>query len=551
MIRTKRRLNELRADEDGSAVVLFAFSAPALLGLAAISVDLASLYLSERELQGLADAAAAAAVSVDIESQGRSAAELLIARRGLESQNIALYETGTYARDAAIAFDDRFSAGGSNVNAVRIRLSRVAPLFFASIFGRSDSTVAAEATAAKNDMVAFELGSKLLSLSSSLPNQFLSRLAGSELNLTDQDIARLAATQIDVVTLADRLRAEQGEPDRNFGETYDAVSGLVDIVEAMAAASPDSATSGMLLGIVASLSGEGIVMSELIDLGPLGLNDVDDGKAGIRVDAYTLLRNVLEASHGDQYAVELNVTVPGLASTKVGIAGGYGFQRSPFMSVSEAGNVILHSALTRIYVDGRLATAVPQLPSVRFPLYLELAPADAQIVRVECDRENSSNGVDVEVRPSLGQIAIANVDVAQFDNLSVAPTLLDGVIVNSAAFSVTAFANASLGGAQVQTLHFSIEEIEQGARKEAGTVDLAQGTTQSLLDDAQFEVKTIGLTLGLSTSTVSAATRTALAGVTSQIDNLYGQISNIAGVKVGVAEVGINRLRCGSPMLVG
>jgi uncharacterized membrane protein len=548
----RKLISSLRQNTSGAAAVLFALMLPPLLGIGAVSVDLASMYLAERKLQGVADAAAAAAVEGDIVDDGHDAAQAMIDQSNLSNVNLVDFTTGSYERDASIDFDERFTPNDPEVNAARLVLRQQVPLFFASvIFGRQNSDVVAEATAARSDMVAFDLGSKLLTANGGLPNALLSQLAGVGLNLSDADIAKLVATQVDVVTLANALRTQQGEPNRLFGEVYDTPSSLSQIVKAMAVASPDPQAATLLNNLAGNLAGDDVTMSQLIDIGPYASHDVDDGRTGVKVDLYTLLRATLEASHGPHYTVDLNVTVPGMASAKLRLAGGYSYERSPFLSISNAGDVTLRTALTRVYLEGTIAPALSQLVSIKLPLFVELAPATAQITDVNCDVGSTQQGVTVEVTPSLGTAAIANVATDQFDNLSAEPSLQDAMIVDTLLIDITGYSRTSLGGDDPQDVSFSADEIAAGVRKDIGTSNLISGTLASLIGSLNLQVKLAGLSLGLNKTTLANSATTSLLSVAPAVDNLVNSITDAAGLKIGVAQVGINRLSCGQPAIVG
>ena len=477
----RKLLTALWRDTSGAAAVLFALALPPLFGIAAVSIDLASMYLSERRLQGIADAAAAAAVEGDIVSDGRQAAQALIDRSNLAQINLVDFKTGSYARDASVDFAKRFTAGDPDVNAAQVVLREQVPLFFASIFGAKNSDVVAKATAARSDMVAFDLGSKLITATGGLPNALLSQLAGVGLNLSDADVAKLVATKIDVVTLADRLRTQQGAPDKLFGDVMDTPTSLSQIVRAMAATSGDAQAATLLDNLAGNLAGDDVTMSQLIDIGPYRSYDVDDGRTGVKIDLYTLLRATLEASHGPHYTVNLDVSVAGLTSAKLRITGGYSYERSPFLSISNAGDVTLRTALTRVYLEGTVAPALSQLVSIKLPVFIELAPATAQITDVDCDVGSADEGVTVAVTPSLGTVAIANVATDQFDDLTAEPSLTDAAIVDTLLIDITGFSRTSLGGDDPQDVTFSTAEIAAGVRKDVGTTNLVSGTLASLI----------------------------------------------------------------------
>ena len=67
--------------DSGAAAVLLALSLPVLGGVAALAVDLSSLYLAQRRLQGIADSAAAASISGDM-ANGEAGARAVLAQSG-------------------------------------------------------------------------------------------------------------------------------------------------------------------------------------------------------------------------------------------------------------------------------------------------------------------------------------------------------------------------------------------------------------------------------------------------------------------------------------
>src|SRR3546814_14931015 len=81
-----------------------------LIGSAALAIDVGSLYLDRRKLQGIADAAALAAAGRPGEEQ--AAAERIIAANCDCGIHIAELTSGTYTPDIAIQAERRSAAGG-------------------------------------------------------------------------------------------------------------------------------------------------------------------------------------------------------------------------------------------------------------------------------------------------------------------------------------------------------------------------------------------------------------------------------------------------------
>ena len=539
-------------DEDGSPSVMLGLAAPALAGIAGVAIDLGHLYVAERELQGIADASASAAVAGNILQDGQQAAQNVIDFSELGDIDMIEYIPGYYAADPDADFDERFIEGTVDANAARVVLQRKVPLFFGSFLaGNSDSTVAVSSTAARSDRVAFDLGSKLLTSTSNVPNMLLSQLAGAPLNLTPDQIEALLSIDIDVLTFADRLRTIQDDTGLTYGEVFDQTSALADAVLALAAASENSDVSALLTSIAADLSGDSLVMSELIELGFYRHVDFDDGRSGAEVDAYSLLRSILEASHGESYTIEFDVALAGLANAMLKIVGGYAYERSPWLTLSTAGDVTLRTAQTRIYFEAETASSLGALGRLRIPLYTELASAEAQITDVACTLSEDEDAVTITVWPSLGDLALADVATEDFEDLTIEPELGDALLIDTAVVDVWGYSSVNLGGMSSQDVPFTMEDVWGDVRKQVGTADLSQAAIQSLLENLELDLQVLGLGLGVNQNAITNAIASALQLATPAIDGILNQVTSAAGLQLGAAEVGVLGFECGKPMIVG
>ncbi|MEO5707473.1 MAG: pilus assembly protein TadG-related protein [Alteraurantiacibacter sp.] len=545
-------LRRLAQDESGAAAVLFAIALPALVGLSAMIVDLGSLYLSERRLQNLADAAAAAAATSGGGAEGAAAVADLLADAGLSRVEVAELTDGQYTRDRDIAWDERFDPTAAYHNAAKVVLRQEVPLFFGSLLtGSNTSSVVAQATAARMDLAGFRLGTRVASLDAGLANGALSALAGTQLGLDSADLGALVGTQIDVLDFAAELGQLNGHPDATFGEIFDGDTTLAQAVQAMANAAPTPETSALLGDVAGVASGEYLTVSDMIDLGPLKPTDINDGHANVSVDAYSLLRAMLQASHGDSYKVSFTTSVAGLASTTVHLAGGYGEEVSPWLSVDTASGVTLRTAETRIYVQVR-TNQVPGLPvGLNIPLYTELASAEAQMTDINCSSGDGTEGVDVSATPSLGDLAIASINTNAMENFTSPMALSPAALVHTGVLDVNAYANIEMGGGQAETLHFSLAEIAAKTSKSAGTSNLVEGVASSLVDEVELQVRLLGLGLGLGSTTVQNTVASQLLLLAPTLDTVVNSLTNVLGVKLGVADVTVDRIRCGRPTMVG
>jgi Flp pilus assembly protein TadG len=149
----------------GTVVVPVVVCSLALIGFAALAVDVGHLYCTRAELQRTADASAMAAAGLladytdgDPLPRARQCAQALATRNTVLGSPITLSPTSDiiFGRAAWDEFTRKytFTPTESCSNAVRVRVRRTAdssngavPLFFANVFGQSRKDMSAEATA--------------------------------------------------------------------------------------------------------------------------------------------------------------------------------------------------------------------------------------------------------------------------------------------------------------------------------------------------------------------------------------------------------------------
>lgn len=138
----------MRRDESGAIVIIVALAMVALLGLAALVVDLGGLYGHDRDLQTMADAGALAGAMELIYSQGdqglaSTKAQGYVATNAQPNSQVVLGNVGY--RDPG----DNAAAGPITDNSgvfVGLREDRV-PFVFAPVIGQSEGAVRAQARA--------------------------------------------------------------------------------------------------------------------------------------------------------------------------------------------------------------------------------------------------------------------------------------------------------------------------------------------------------------------------------------------------------------------
>lgn len=540
-----RRRASLIASTSGNVTVLFSGGLLAFLAIAALAVDATNLYLAKRHAQGIADAAALAAAG-DIDEAPTAAAAARNAN-GMPGLSILSVEPGHYADDPSLAAGQRFVPGADDANAARVRVGADVPLYFGRVFGKSSVTVEARGTAARIDLVAFSIGSRLAAIDGGLPNAVLSQLAGTDLQLSAMDYQALVGGQLDILKFSEALRSQLNVQVATFGDLLNSQATLPQIARAMATSVSDAQAASVLRAVADRLPQTSTKLSSLIDLGPLSDQSASDPSRPVVVDAWSMLRATLELGGAHQFSTDLGVTVPGLSSAKLMVAIGERPAHSPWLTVTAAHDVVVRTAQTRIYLDTQVA---PQLglASLRVPIYVEIAAASATLDSVSCAGGARNATVKLAVTPSVGEAAIADIDPAAFANFQSAPTLNRVTMLRTPLASVSGFADIKLGGVAPQTVDFSATDIANHNAKSVSTNDIAQGVASSLISKVDLNVNAlgIGVNLGVLTGTVGQVLQLADA----PLDALYGQVGGVLGVQLGQADVWVNGVRCGTPVLV-
>ncbi|BBD97230.1 hypothetical protein SAMIE_1007310 [Sphingobium amiense] len=521
--------------------MLLAGSLFMLAGAATVAVDLGSVYLARRQLQGVADAAALAGAQ-----SGAEAAAQLVAQSGVANVRMVSLDKGSYTADAAIAVAERFRPDPFASSAAKVTVTRRVPLFFGRLLvGRDGVDLTARATAARNDLAAFSLGTGLASLNGGLPNMLLSNLAGTELSLSVLDSNGLLAANLDLLHVADALRVRLGRDGEAYGALFDREIPLSDVLGAMADASGGSPAATALLALAGRMPGRTVRLSDIVDLGPARSATGAAGQPSILLDAFSMLRMMLSPPSGTSVPMDLTVNVPGLSSTRLMVIRGEGQARSPALTITASRDVVLRTGQMRLYLDSSVSALLPGIASVRIPVYLELAAAEARLSQVDC---GSPGGVTLAVTPSLGSAALGDIDTGALLNFSVAPNLRTATLAQAAGTRVTGSSQIMLGGTQAQNVTFSTADIEARRSKTVSTGDLTGGIAASLMQRAQLRVTLLGMTVDA--SPLASLIGGVLGTAAPLLDGIINNVTATLGIRLGTADVRVHQRRCGVATLV-
>ncbi len=538
----------------GGVSILTGLSFIALLGFAGFAIDLGSVYLESRRLQGSADLAALAAMQNPAQAEALATATVA-ANRWPQGTQVRVVR-GTYAPDRSVRPAERFRPTPAGANAVRVQVTTNAPLYFGRLFvpeGRM--TIRREATAAETQLASFQIGTRLLSLQGGIANQVLSGLTGSSVNLSVMDYNSLLRANVNVLDYVEALRTRLDLQAASYDETLDASADAPVALEALAdvVAQTDERAERALRAMARASERSGPLrgLSNVLDLGPYGAQDhaTHSADTGIQVGAMDLATAILQVANGGrQVELDLGAGVPGLASTKVYLAIGERPNNSPWLTVTNDEDVVIRTAQTRLYVEANAGAGA--LANVRVPLLVELASGQARLEDINCGwGGNSNRSVTLGVSPGIGSLTLGEVDVSRLTNFrtNLNPTPAQLVRVSALA-RVEGEARIDVGGQQWSNVRFNNRDIERGTVKTVQTRDAARATVSTLLGQTKLTVRTLGL--GVSTTALTAALSGVLTTVAGPLDGLVNGLSDLLGVRLGEADVRVNGVRCGGAALV-
>jgi uncharacterized membrane protein len=548
-------------DERGSVAVILAFALPAIVGVAALSVDVGSVYLATRRLQGVADLAAMAAARNP--SSAQTAATATVADNAFDAAVSTQVVTGQYVPDPTVPAAQRFQAGGASPTAAQVTLTTQTPLFFgAFLIGKNNVTISRSATAAQAQMASFQIGTSLVSLQGGVANSLLSTLTGSTVSLSAMDYNALASANVDLFQYMAALKTRLSLQTASFSSVLQmnvtpsvALSALSDALNSDGATEAAAAAAALAQ---ASGSAPPLALGDLFDLGPYSNQDhVSSGSGtGVSIGALDFVSATLTAAQGGrQLALNLSGTVPGLSSVTAFLAIGQRQIGSPWIGIDNAQNVTVSTAETRLYIDSKVAPTSSLLSPLGVslldvPVYVEIAQGKARLSSITCGATPSDEAVTLSVDPSVGQVTLGSVNTATLNNFSQPETPSPAVLLNLLLIQATAASTVNLGGLVWQPVQFNASDIAGGTVKSVQTDDIAVATVTSLFANTQVSVQLAGLGLLIGAGPATNAVQSTLTSVAAPLDQTLDGLESLLGVKLGEADVKINGVRCQGAALV-
>jgi uncharacterized membrane protein len=255
-------------------------------------------------------------------------------------------------------------------------------------------------------------------------------------------------------------------------------------------------------------------------------------------------------AYGAGHLVLINsaLNVPGVTNLSVRMAVG-----SPAASAAAATlGTSISTTQTRLAISfnaplsGVSILGIP-VTNITFPVYLQIAPGTATVAAIPCQTGGTMATISAEAQAATVQIG--SVSSSDLTNFGANPTPTPGgisvnvPIVGSVGVAISG--TFPLAAGAPQNLDFTQTDIDNGMSHEAagsnaGTVFSGVGAPGALT----FTITPLGLTLNLGSLTTN---------IQALLSNLNGPtdlLLRTLGLRLGVMDVTVHGVRCGTPTLV-
>jgi uncharacterized membrane protein len=570
---------------------IIAILGSALVGSAALALDVGLYYSGNRALQSVTQAAALSAAIDPANALTRARAYLVA--NGYPASAVQSAQVGRYCADMTLASSARFvptgttgpCPGNEQSTAVRLKTSLPNQQYVMAMLGNASptATLSATATAARIDEAGLEMTSGALTLNVGIVNALLTALTGSNIALSSAQLQTLLGSEIDAGIFFDKLAARVGQT----GSYATLVSQPVTMAQLLGAAADASRASNATAtaAVLDSLSGQiggsiSVPLAGLFDLGvwekmPVGHADAQTGlRAGL--NAYQLIAYALQTNSRSVSIPGLNVGVAGIASVELMGTSSGSIERARF-GFGPNGETRVSTAVTRIKLNVNVANlaSIPVvnalglgLLSVRVPLLIEIGAGTADLSSISCGQEAATDSV-VRVSGSAGLLrafigtppadAMAQpfraLSASDFSPVTLAnvPLLLRltlrvyaGPVIGNATPQTREFRRVSGGNGIIGKPPYGGSPAPIGDNSQLSPLFTDLGSHLQI--DAEVPVLGVYIPAGNITAPVTSLVGGLVGalGVDPLLDTLLGGL----GVRAGFASIWVTGVRCGVPVLV-
>lgn len=545
------------------------------------AIDIGHFYYVRRDLQRIADLAAAAGVQT-IGSAGSCAAAMNSAQlnatnaNGLSS-NGSIQSTCGRWDPSANAAPSYFVAGNTPLNALQVVVSQ--PVSFLFLVGQT-RTLTATATAQATNIRSFSLSTSVASLSGGMINGLLNALLNTSLNLDVASYQGLATAQIKLLDLATALGVS------SMNDLLNAQVTVAQLAKAMATVLGQgnivSANVTSALNTIASVSTGtttihlGNTSSQTGGLLAVGLGD-PQAAATATVNALDVLMAAAEIANGTS-AINLGAALN--LSPIASVTAQAQVIQPPVIAVGEAGTypdgsyrTSAHSAVVRLYLNVALLNLsiplVATINALNLPIYVEVGQGNAYLQTTQCSTQLASSYSWISTTPGVAALCIGGDAASNMTNATVPTSCNQPAQITSVSLPLLGLglANVSVQSASGGGLNLSVQPPSATVFKfngVQGDSDDYQTTNSNGLGSAvgglltqlasglsgTIHVTVLGLDVtGVATPLVNGLV-TLLTPVLQSLDALLIPLLQLLGVQIGVATVHDLGLACGQAQLV-
>ncbi|MDX2308943.1 MAG: TadG family pilus assembly protein [Hyphomicrobium sp.] len=534
-------------DRSGTIAIISATAIASMMAVAALAVDIGSLYLERRQAQGAVDLAAMAAAA-DV-NRAETAARATLEANGLKDFKSFKVETGLYTPDPGLPVEQRFQVGAEPANAARVTIVRPGQLYFAKLFTSQDVDVGVTGLGTNVATAAFTAGTRLAAIRGGLTNKILGGLLGGNVELELMDYEALADADLSLLSFMDALAVQTDVTAGTYDQvlTSDVSAGDVLTAAADVAEASDQATAAAAMRLLRSSTASSsttVDLSKVIDLGPLAKASIGQPPPGLDVtlDALGLVTASAVAANGErQLAIDLGIHVPGLAGLKLDIAIGEPPASSGWATVGSV-NATVRTAQMRMKLTADvLGTGALAGARVRLPIYVSMATATATLTDVTC--VGNEGTVTIAATPGVAHAWIGETQ-SDFDDFTSELRVQKAVLVQTPLARVIGSAHVGIENDHAEELVFTPDDIENGTVHRAETSSFIKSAVSSLLRDLDVDVVALGLSLPVR-STLTSAVASVLEPVAAPLDAVVYSILSTVGAHLGEVDVRVNGVRCG------
>ncbi|WP_323013164.1 TadG family pilus assembly protein [Devosia sp.] len=538
--------------------VLFAMGFAISALVSAVAIDAAALYHERRVIQSAVDLAALTAARNPQRAQALAQSALVEA--GLLAPGVQtglVVQAGRYDPDPALDASARFTPGRTPFNAVAVRFEQKGRLHFADGWAEPP-LLGARAVASVTPEVAFTLGSRLAALKDGIANLALNQLLGSKVNLTLLDYRALAGLEVDMFAFLDALAGELGVTAGTYDQLLALRADRGQLARALSTLG-NAAQRLVLQKLINQLGKDTVALNRLIAAGKLG--ELDIGSAGAQglfttVSALDLLAASATLGDGQHMLhLPLGAEFPGFLSLDADLVVGEPPQGGGWLRIGEAGAVVRTAQARLRLVAGIGGKGALLGETIRLPLYLEAAHAEAMVGAATCPGAGAERGTArILVRPGALRLMIGELGDPALADFGASPRLDPARLVEVKLLGLTilqVFGSSLVELAQTQpiALDFSSADIAGKTVRTARLTTPASGLTKSLFDNLKLHAPILGL--GLNLSSLGQLLGTILSPLAPTLDQALMGVLRTAGLSLGEADVVVHGVRCGAPALVG